>query len=146
MAVTGTLYGLGVSAILNGQVDWDSDTINVSLHTSTYTPDQDAHDFFDDATNELATANGYTAGGVALTGKTRSYTGADNTAHLDANDPTFPLSGSVTFRYMVFRKARGGAASADELVGWVDFGTDQTVAVPFTVQLHADGAFKAVVA
>lgn len=53
MAVTAKWYGNGLKALAGGLVDFDSDTIKVSLHTSTYTPDQDAHDFQDDLTNEV---------------------------------------------------------------------------------------------
>lgn len=142
MAATTKWYGLGVSHVANGAVDWDTDTIKVSLHTSTYAPNQDTHDFFDDATNELGAGNGYTAGGVALTTKTRTYDAATNEVRLDADDPQW-TGFTATFRYAVFRKARGGAASADELIGWIDFGGDvQVQAGTFTIQLDATGAFK----
>lgn len=142
MAVSASWYGKGLQAALMGGVDLDSDTIKVTLHTATYTPDQDAHDFFDDATNELATASGYTAGGVALASKAASYDTASNEVRLDADDVAWTFSGSVTFRYAVIRKARGGASSADELIGWVDFGSSQTVSVPFTIVWAATGLLK----
>ena len=40
----------------------------LSLHTSTWAPNNATNEVFADATNELLTANGYTAGGGALTG------------------------------------------------------------------------------
>ena len=43
-----------------------TDTIKCTLHTVTYSFAQDTDDFFNDATNELSTAGGYTAGGVTL--------------------------------------------------------------------------------
>ena len=39
--------------IQNGNIDLDSDTIKMMLVTSAYTPDQDAHDFKDNVTNEV---------------------------------------------------------------------------------------------
>lgn len=145
MAVTAKLYGAGVAAFLDGRVDWDSDTVNVSLHTATYTPDQDADDFFNDATNEIS-GGGYPAGGVALAGKTRTYDAGTNAVKLDADDVSFTFTASKTFRYAVIRKARGGAASADELIAYVDFGTDQTTDQTFVIAWHANGVVSAVVA
>lgn len=40
----------------------------MSLHASTWTPADSTDEVFADATGELSTANGYTAGGIALTG------------------------------------------------------------------------------
>ena len=54
------------SATAARRVDWVTDAIKVSLHTNTYSFAQDSDDFFNDATNELSTAGGYTAGGVTL--------------------------------------------------------------------------------
>src|SRR3712207_1302567 len=51
--------------IMSGGIDLDTDTIKVALVTSSYTPDQDAHDNFDDVTNEVS-GTGYTARGVTL--------------------------------------------------------------------------------
>lgn len=142
MAITPKWYLNGVKALLGGSADWDTDSFKLSLHTSGYTPDQDAHDFFNDATSELATANGYTAGGVALASCAILITGATNDVALDANDVAFTFTGAVTWRWGVIRKARGGASSADELIAFLDFGTDQTVSTPYTVQFDPAGIVK----
>jgi hypothetical protein len=57
------------SATAARRVDWVTDAIKCSLHTNTYSFAQDSDDFFNDATNELSTAGGYTAGGVTLGSK-----------------------------------------------------------------------------
>jgi hypothetical protein len=145
LAVTAFWFGLGMSNMLNAAIDWDTDTVKVTLHTSAMTPNQDTWDFYDDVTNELATAGGYTAGGLSLTNKTRTYDTATNEVRLDADDPSW-TSATFTCRYAVFRKARGGAASADELIGYINFGADETVASgTFTIVLDATGAFKVTV-
>jgi hypothetical protein len=147
VAVTAKWYGLGVSNYLNAAIDWDTDTIKVSLHTSTYSPNQDTHDFRDDLTNEVS-GTGYSAGGAALANKARTYDAASNTIRLDADDLSWTGATISGIRYAVIYKSRGGASSADELLGYVDFGGDQAVSSgTFTIQWDAtDGVLRAVVA
>jgi len=45
-----------------------TNTFKITLHTSAWTPNNSTNEVFADATNELSTANGYTAGGITLTG------------------------------------------------------------------------------
>ena len=127
MATTAAWYGLGLLALARGDIGLVRDSINATLHTTTYTPDLDTHDFFNDATNELGTASGYTAGGVALSNKALSYDAASDEVRWDFDDPTWTFTAGVTFRYLVLRKARGGAASADELLAVISWDTSQTV-------------------
>ncbi len=62
------IYANALVKMLNKIIDWDSDVIKCTLHTSTYSPNYGTHVFQSDLTNELATAGGYTAGGATLTG------------------------------------------------------------------------------
>lgn len=141
MAVTAFVYGLALDHFADADIDWTADTIKVSLHTSTYVPAQDTHDFWNDATNEI-TGTGYTAEGQALGTPTRTYTAGTNTLSLDAVDSAW-TSSSFTARIAVVYKDRGGATSADELISYVDFGGDETVSSgTFTIQWHADGVVK----
>lgn len=143
MAVTAFVYGNALVHITDADIDWTADTIKVSLHTSTYVPNQDTHDFWDDATNEIA-GTGYTADGQALGTPTRTYTGGTNTLSLDAVDSAWTTA-SFTARIAVVYKDRGGATSADELLSYVDFGGDETVSSgTFTIQWHTDGVIKIV--
>jgi hypothetical protein len=59
-------YRQAPGKILNGEVDWDTHDLRVTLHSASYTPDLDAHDYVADLTNELATGGGYTSGGLAV--------------------------------------------------------------------------------
>lgn len=99
MAVTGKLYGKVFTALWNKEIDFDTDTIKVMLTTSSYTPDQDVHDYKDDVTNEV-TGTGYTATGATLASKTVTYTGATNKHVLDAADVTWSTS-TITARNAV---------------------------------------------
>lgn len=58
-------YLSGISDLITGNIDIDTDTIKCALTTSSYTPNLDTHDRFDDVTNEV-TGTGYTAGGATL--------------------------------------------------------------------------------
>jgi len=124
--------------IMNGSIDLDTDTINVMLVTSTYTPDQDAHTKRSDITNEVS-GTGYSAGGAALAGKAVTVDNTDNEGVFDANDLTWSTS-TITARGAVLYKARGGASSADELICYIDFGSDKSsTAGNFTLQWAAEG-------
>ena len=104
-----------------GAIDSDADTFKAMLVTSTYTANKGTHAKRSDITNEV-TGTGYTAGGV-----TCACTPALNTtAHTMVL--TFAAvswtSSTITARGMVIYKSRGGASSADELVGYLDFGSN----------------------
>lgn len=145
MAVTTKWYGVPVKNMYLGTnvFDWNTDTIKVALATSSYTPDQDAHDFFNDITNEVS-GTGYTAGGVTITSPTGTYDTASNEIRLDCDDPTWTTA-TFTARYAIFYKDTG-TASTSPLIGYIDFGADASVAAgTFTIVLNASGAFKATV-
>lgn len=135
------VYGKALDHLADADVDWVADTIKVALVASTYTPDQDTHDFFDDVDQDEISGTGYTTGGATLGNKTRTYDSGTNKITLDADDITTDwTSASFTARYAVIYKSRGGAASADELIGWVDFGGDQTVSGgTFSIAWNAAG-------
>lgn len=139
MAITVKQFGKGLQAVLAGSVDLNSDTFKLTLHTNAWTPNQDTNDFYDDATNELATANGYTAGGVTLATPTLSYDSATQQVRWDVDDPSWTFTAAQTWRYAAIRKARGGAASADELIAYLDWATDQTVNGPYSIQIDPAG-------
>ena len=93
------------------------------LVTSTYTPDKGAHLKRSDVTNEV-TGTGYSSGGTAVT----CTVAKDTTNHKETwtfSNPSW-ASSSITARAGVIYKSRGGLASADELVAYVDFGADVT--------------------
>lgn len=121
MAVTAVVYGPALAALASGSINWGSDTIKVALATSSYTPDQDAHVFFNDITNEV-TGTGYTAGGATLGSKTSNYTSGTNTQVLDAADTSWTTS-TITARYAIIYKSTG-TSSTSPLIGYVNFGAD----------------------
>lgn len=124
--------------IMNGSIDLDTDTIKVMLVTSAYTPNIDTHTKRSDVTNEVS-GTGYTAGGQALANKAVSADNTDDEGVFDADDPTWTAS-TITARGAVFYKSRGGASTADELICYLDFGSDITsTAANFVIQIAAEG-------
>lgn len=123
--------------IMNGGIDLDTDTIKVALVTSTYTPDQDAHDNFDDVTNEVS-GTGYTAGGATLGSVTVTADNTDNEGVFDAADTAWATS-TITARGAVVYKSTG-VASTSKLICYFDFGSDQvSTAGTFTITWNAEG-------
>jgi len=118
-----------------------SDTFKMVLVTSTYTFAA-THSVYADVTNELSTANGYTAGGATLGSVTWSQT--SGTATFDAADTSWTASGGS----LVFRRGiiYDDTVSGDPLVASILFDTtpaDITVLSgnTFTVQWNASGIF-----
>lgn len=122
MAVTAKMYGLAYKSAFNKEIDWDSDTIKVMLCTSSYTPDQDTHQYKSSVTNEV-TGTGYTAGGATLTSCTFSYTSGTNTLMLDAADSSWPAS-TITARYAVVYDSTPATDATRPLICYIDFGTN----------------------
>jgi predicted TIM-barrel enzyme len=108
------------------RVDLVNDTLNISLHTVTYVPNQDTDAFFSAATNEV-TGTGYTAGGVAATGKAISYDAATNEFRFVCADAVWGPGASIAgIRVAVLRKVVGTAAT-DPLIAYAVLDGDQTV-------------------
>ena len=139
------LYGNFLLKALNKEVDFDSDTIKVALLTSSYTPDQDAHDYFNDVSAYEVTGTGYTTGGSTLASKTATYDSANNVVILDAADTTW-ASSTITARYAVVYDSTG-TASTSALIGYVDFGSDQSSTNGnFTITWDSTGIVRITVA
>jgi hypothetical protein len=140
------LYGNFLAKSLNKEVDWDSDTIKVALLSSSYTPNQDTHDYFDDVSTYEVTGTGYTTGGSTLTSKTLTYDGTNNVIILDAADTTWGSS-TITARYAVVYDDSGATAGAKALIGYVDFGSDQSSTNGnFTITWDSTGIVRITVA
>jgi hypothetical protein len=141
------LYGQFLSQALNKEIDWDSDNIKVALLSNSYSPNQDNDNYFDDvASFEVSGATGYTAGGNSLTNKTNTYNGATNVVILDADDVTW-TSSTITARYAVIYSATPSTNATRPLIGYVDFGSDQSSSNGnFTITWDATGIVRITVA
>lgn len=140
------LYGKTVQKAFNKEIDWDTDSIKVALVASTYTPDQDVHDYWDDVVSHEVTGTGYTAGGEALSSKTSTYDAGTNVTVLDAADVTW-ASSTITARYAVIYNDSGATNAQKALLGYVDFGSNQSSSNGnFTITWDATGIIRITVA
>lgn len=140
MAVTAYWYANAFLAAFDKEIDFLADDINAQLHTSSYTPNQDSHDYEDDLTNEVANGNGYTTGGVALNSKTNVANA--NVITFDSADPQWTATGAgFTADKVVYVDKTPASAAANPLLWWMDFDGDQTASGggTFTIQHNASG-------
>jgi hypothetical protein len=98
-------------------------TFRMLLATASYTPNKD-HNRRDDVTNEVANGNGYTTKGATVT-ITVTQDDANDRTSISFSEPSWPTS-SISARYGIVYRDRGGASSADELVATLDFGSTIT--------------------
>lgn len=133
------IYNSCLDDLCKGNIDFDSDTFKMLLVTSTYSAAK-THAKRSDVTNEVS-GTGYTAGGNACSVTVTK----DNTNNRE--DISFTVTNwttaTITARAGVIYKSRGGLASADELVGYVDFGSDVTsTAGTFSVTVSSPLRFQ----
>lgn len=121
-------YINGLKAVLNGTTDLTSDTIKVAVLTSSYTPDFDAHDFYDDISgSEIAASGGYSAGGATLGSKTFTADTTNDRAYLDAADiSSWTLVTAADFRYLCVYKSTGTPGTSP-LLFLIDLGSTLSV-------------------
>jgi hypothetical protein len=122
MAVTGGQFGIPLKNLYTGANlwDWDTDTIKSAFSTATYAYNIDTHDFFNDVTNELATAGNYTAGGFTLATAVASYDTTTDQVRLDAADIS---QASATFSFQIITTYKStGTASTSPLICFLDAG------------------------
>lgn len=135
----------------DGTIDLDTDVFKVSLHTVAYgaldTTNLSTDTVYADLTNELATANGYTNGGLALSGVTWVKSGV--IATFDCDDPIWNIvTADVVARYFVVRKFSTTANGIVEPlvgVGYLDNTPLDVTTIPgkaLTLTINASGLFR----
>ena len=95
-----------------------ANTFKLTLHTNTWVPANSTNEVFADVTNELATANGYTAGGITLTGAALTQT-AGVVKFTSAAAVWTASGGSIpVWRYGVVRAVGTLNGKVDPIVGY----------------------------
>ena len=102
----------GRTRLLNGTFDIDTDSYKCALHLSTGTqPGAGTTTWAGLATSEHAAANGYTAGGIAVT---LTLAGTTTVTVDIATDPVWTAAGgSITARWAVIYEVAGDVLPAD---------------------------------
>jgi hypothetical protein len=140
MAITQAMCTSFKVALLNGEMDFSSDTtqtFKIALYTSAATLDASTTAY--STTNEV-TGTGYTAGGNTLTISTNP-TSTGTTAFLDFADTTW-TDATITARGALIYQSGG----SNPAVAVLDFGADKTsTAGDFQVQFPTADATNAIV-
>lgn len=124
----------------NAEINFDTDTFKVRLYTSS----SDLSATSDDAsavTNELSTANGYTAGGEAVT---PTWTRSTGTCTFDVSDPSWTASGgSIVARFaaIVDETPTPDRVVAYCLLDSTPADVTTTTGNTLTIQISASGVF-----
>jgi hypothetical protein len=116
------VYNSFMRDIATGQVDCDTDTFKMMLVNSSYTASK-SHSKRSDIkspTDYEVTGVGYTAGGNACALTVAATDNVNNDVEISFSVTSW-TSATITARAGVIYKSRGGLATADELVGYVDF-------------------------
>jgi hypothetical protein len=137
MATSFTLYDSFTKKLQDGTFgNMLTAALKIAILSSSYAPNKKTHANYTDLTNEV-TGAGYTAGGMALSTPTLTL---DNVGH-----QTFFGSATVTWATVTFTNGRYAAiydTAAGDLVGWVDFGSNQSpVAAPFPITWNPLGIY-----
>lgn len=119
------------SGLINGDFDFDTDTIKIALYTNSATLN-DATSAYT-ATGEVS-ASGYTAGGNTLT---VSKGISNNVAFITFTDTSW--SAALTARGALIYKDGGGAICV------LDFGSDKTSITTFTVDFPSASSSDALI-
>ena len=151
------LYGLVGANFLGGEASGDvgmtdylTNDLRFTLHTSTYVPNIDTHEAFSQATNELGTANSYTANGKSIATKTVTYNATGNVTTFDMDDTTITWTasgGSLVFQYAVLHDDTVTVGPPIKpLIGYIDCGAQTiTTGNTFTITTGASGLFTGTV-
>lgn len=116
------IFNSALDDAFRGKINVDADTYKVLLVTSSYAPNKDTHTKRSDVTSEVANGGGYTTGGAAAV-VTVTKDLANDRMDMSLGGASWATA-TITARGAVYYKSRGGAASADELIAFIDFGSD----------------------
>ena len=109
-------------------IDFSGDSFKIILMQSGFTYDKDAHEKYADVSaSELSTGNGYTANSKTLAGVSVSEDDANDRCSVTWSNVTWTASGGPigpTPGAIIFDDTEGN----DAIVGYIDFGGDQTQA------------------
>ena len=125
------------SGLINGSFDFSSDTFYLALYTNAATLDETTTEY---TTTGEATGGDYVAGGNVVTATVNSQTNnaGGSTTYVNFSSPAW--TGVITARGALIYKAGANGA-----VCVLDFGSDKTSTISFTVQMPANTSTSALI-
>jgi hypothetical protein len=122
MTYAAHLYDNFQAGMIAGKINPSSDTLNIALCTSSYTPNQGSDTFWSTPQANEVSGTGYTAGGQALTSTSWTLNTGTNVWTYTAANPQWSGATLTAAKAVVYDVTSGAAASSRYLVGWIDFG------------------------
>jgi hypothetical protein len=124
------------SGLANGTINFASDTFYLALYTNTATLDSTTTAY---TTVGEASGGNYVAGGQVVTATvSNEVTGAGSTTYINFSAPSW--TGAITARgALIYTPGDNGAVCV------LDFGSDKTSTVSFTVQMPANTSTSALI-
>lgn len=140
MAVTVSFYNHFLEILGDGNLDMDNDTFKVALMDTNHTFVAANTQWSQVSANEIAGANGYTAGGQALANVVWSQTGG--TVKFDFDDPLWTASGGdieTAYSAVIYDDTHAN----DLLICSIDFGEAKATedGADLTLKVNAAGLF-----
>jgi hypothetical protein len=83
---TARWYGPGILAMMNKEVDLNTDDLRMFFTTSSHTPDYDTHDYLNDLTSTLINGTNVPNTGIALTTEAIAVVGASDRVKFTHDD------------------------------------------------------------
>jgi hypothetical protein len=123
MAVTAHFYDSYWLSLNAAKINLLSDTLKLMLATSAYTPNRGTDQYKSAVTNEVANGNGYTTGGTTI--GSMAIAAASNVVTITGANASWPSS-TFTCRYAILYDSTPSTDATRPLVGYVDFGADQS--------------------
>lgn len=139
MAVSATLFGGFLTSLATKLINLDTDTFNVVLLNNSFTP-TDTFQFESSISAFEITGTGYTAGGTTIVGGLSiSYNATTKTLTLTGANVEW-LTSTINAWYAVIVDVTPGSAAANPLVGYVNFGGEESdTAGTFQINWNASG-------
>lgn len=124
------------SGLVNGTINFASDTFYLALYTNLATLDQTTTEY---TTTGEASGGNYVAGGSIVTATIASETtSSGSTTYINFSSPAW--TGAITARgALIYTPGANGAVCV------LDFGSDKTSTTTFTVQMPASTATSALI-
>jgi hypothetical protein len=138
------IYSQALVSIFEAGMNLSADTFVMALINNTYVPAPNTDALWSAVSaNELATAGGYTAGGVVLAGKTVTTVGGVLT--FNATSPSWSAFSAGPFRYgVICRRAGASLVAGDLLLCYSDLSGGGTITGSggtYTITINAAGVF-----